>query len=180
MSAPPGCAERRGSGWSDARCEHLMDLYWSEMMRTRTVVALAEYHPELAVSTGGRAACCSSTTRAWRWCEEHAAETGHRLPVSAPAYSTSHQTDGDGGSPSNYRVWLASGSKGSVRRDCEFRHRRLKVEGRPGYAKLRAFFCTGPRRPAVHRSGGARPSTRYLIVGSSQSRYRLPRGSLSI
>ena len=100
MSAPPVYAAdvegRRVEG--DARCEHLMDLYWSEMItHARSVVALAEYHPELAVNAdGSHALLLEYHTNLEIECEEHAKVTGHRLPVTAPALqqAASHETAG--------------------------------------------------------------------------------------
>ena len=100
-------------------------------------------------------------SRAWRTVKVNCAAHGARPSLDTPRHK-SQRVFG----LRNHDSQRLGSKECSVRRDCGFRHRRLGgSKAGPATQKLRAFFCTGPRRPAVHTARqirGARPGTFYL------------------
>ena len=100
-------------------------------------------------------------SRAWRTVKVNCAAHGARPSLDTPRHK-SQRVFG----LRNHDSQRLGSKECSVRRDCGFRHRRLGgSKAGPATQKLRAFLCTGPRRPAVHTARevrGARPGTFYL------------------
>ena len=100
-------------------------------------------------------------SRAWRTVKVNCAAHGARPSLDTPRHK-SQRVFG----LRNHDSQRLGSKECSVRRDCGFRHRRLGgSKAGPATQKLRAFFCNGPRRPAVHTARqirGARPGTVYL------------------